>query len=105
MENKIKKSDIFQSKVVAQPENKLFRFSLGQALYDEGDMEAAVPELQYCTDSRDDWMLPHILLGKALIEIGRKTEAKNILKTALNLAITQHHEGPKDELRCILADL
>ena len=105
MENKIKKSDIFQSKVVSQPENKLFRFSLGQALYDEGDMEAAIPELQFCADSRDDWMLPRILLAKALIDIGRNTEAKNILKTALNLAITQHHEGPKDELRCILADL
>jgi Flp pilus assembly protein TadD len=105
VENKIKKSDIFRSKVLAQPENKLFRFSLGQALYDEGNMEAAVPELQFCADSRDDWMLPHILLGKALIEIGRRTEAKNILKTALKLAITQNHEGPEDELRCILADL
>ena len=105
MENKIKNSDIFQSKVVSQPENKLFRFSLGQALYDEGDMEAAIPELQFCADSRDDWMRPRILLAKALIDIGRNTEAKSILKTALNLAITQHHEGPKDELRCILADL
>ena len=100
-----KKSDVFQAKVVVQPANKLFRFSLGQALYDEGNMEAAVPELQYCADSREDWMLPRILLGKALIEIGRKTEAKNILKTALKLAIAQNHEGPADELRCILADL
>ena len=105
MKKQIKKSNIFKSKVAVQPANKLFRFSLGQALYDEGDMEAAIPELQYCADSRSDWMLPHILLGKALIEVGCKTEAKNILKTALNLAITQNHKVPEDELRCILADL
>ena len=105
MKNRIKKSDIFQPKVDTQPENRLFRFSLGQALYEEGDMEAAVPELQFCSNSREDWMLPRILLGKALIETGHKSEAKRILKTALKLAITQHHEGPVEELRSILADL
>ena len=62
----MKKSEIFLPKVAAKPDNMLFRFSLGQALYDEGTTEAAIPHLQSCTDSRDDWMLPRILLGKSL---------------------------------------
>ncbi len=83
----------------------LFRFSLGQALYEEGDTAAAIPHLQRCADSRDDWMLPRILLGKALLQHGREKEAKPILETALELAIAQHHDDPAGELRGILADM
>ena len=105
MKKHIKKSDIFQSKVEAQPVNRLFRFSLGQALYEEGDIEGSVPHLERCVESSEDWMLPRILLGKALIDIGREAEAKSFLETALKLAILQRHEGPTNELRCILAEL
>ena len=105
MKKHIKKSDIFQSKVEAQPDNRLFRFSLGQALFEEGDIKGSIPHLELCVESREDWMLPRILLGKALIEIGRVTEAKNFLETALKLAALQKHDDPANELRCILADL
>ena len=79
--------------------------SLGQALYEEGATAAAIPHLQRCADSRDDWMLPRILLGKSLLQIGRDAEAKPILKTALELAVAQHHDDPAAELRTMLADL
>ncbi len=101
----MKKSEIFLPKVEAKPDNMLFRFSLGQALYEEGDTVAAIPHLQRCADSRDDWMLPRILLGKALLQNTRHTEAKPILETALQLAIVQHHDDPAAELRDLLADL
>lgn len=101
----MKKSEIFLPKVEAKPDNILFRFSLGQALYDEGDTEAAIPHLQRCADSRDDWMLPRILLGKAMLQDGQSTEAKPILEHALRLAVEQHHDDPAAELREILADL
>ena len=99
------KSEIFLPKVEAKPDNMLFRFSLGQALYEEGDTAAAIPHLHLCADSRDDWMLPRILLGKALLQNGQDPEAKPILETALQLAIVQHHDDPAAELRGILADL
>ena len=105
MKKHIKKSDIFQSKVETQPDNRLFRFSLGQALYEEGDIKRSIPHLKLCIESREDWMLPRILLGKALIDIGRITEAKNYLETALKLAVLQKHDGPANELSCILAEL
>lgn len=100
----MKKSEIFQPKVQASPDNMLFRFSLGQALYDEGDTLACTDHLQKCADSREDWMLPRILLGKALIQNGQATEAEPILKAALQLAIDQRHDEPAEELRNILAD-
>jgi predicted Zn-dependent protease len=101
----MKKSEIFLPKVAAKPDNMLFRFSLGQALYDEGTTEAAIPHLQSCTDSRDDWMLPRILLGKALLQHGQADRAKLILEHALQLAVSQHHDEPAKELRSILEDL
>ena len=101
----MKKSEIFLPKVEAKPDNLLFRFSLGQALYEEGATAAAIPHLQRCADSRDDWMLPRILLGKSLLQIGRDAEARQILKTALELAVAQHHDDPAAELRTMLADL
>ncbi len=101
----MKKSEIFLPKVEAKPDNMLFRFSLGQALYDEGDTNAAIPHLQRCADSRDDWMLARILLGKALLADGQTETAKPILENALELAVVQHHDDPAEELRAILADL
>lgn len=101
----MKKSQIFLPKVEAKPENMLFRFSLGQALYEEGETADAIPHLQICSDSRDDWMLPRILLGKAMLANGQDNKAKPILETALGLAVVQHHDDPAAELRGILADL
>lgn len=98
------KSEIFLPKVEANPENMLFRFSLGQALYEEGQSVAAIPHLEKCAESRDDWMLPRILLGKALLQNGQAERAKPILEKALELAIAQHHEDPAAELREMLAD-
>ena len=101
----MKKSQIFQAKVNEQPDNSLFRFSLGQALHEEGAAAESIPHLQHCADSREDWMLPRILLGKALLQNGQTKEAKPILQLALRLAVEQHHDDPAEELRALLADL
>ena len=99
------KSELFRPKVEAKPDNMLFRFSLGQALYEEGETQAAIPHLQRCADSREDWMLARILLGKALLANGHTERAKVILEHALTLAIDQHHDDPAEELRALLSDL
>lgn len=100
----MKKSEIFLPKVASDPDNRLFRFSLGQALYDEGQTAAAIPHLLHCANSRADWMLPRILLGKAYLQTGQTTAAKPVLEAALDLAIEQNHDDPAAELRSILAD-
>jgi len=94
----------FQALVEQNPENEMFRFSLGQALVQEDKPGDAIPHLQVCVDRKPDWMMPHILLGKSLLADGQRAAARPILAAALELAVTQNHETPEGELRALLAD-
>lgn len=95
----------FQTLVERQPENELFRFSLAQALVSDGRAADAIPHFEACVAKKADWMMPRILLGKLLFQLGRRAEAKPLLEAALRLAIEQHHEDPERELRALLAEL
>ncbi len=95
----------FQTLVSQQPGNELFRFSLAQALTEEGRPADAIPHLELCAAKRADWMVARILLGKALLGVGRRDEARRRLEEALHLAVEQHHEEPEAELRGLLQDL
>ena len=88
-----------------EPDNELFRFSLAQALVTEGRGAEAVPHFEACAAKKADWMMPRILLGKLLLQLGRRAEAQPLLAAALRLAIDQHHEDPERELRALLADV
>jgi predicted Zn-dependent protease len=95
----------FQSLVDKQPENELFRFSLAQALMAEHREADAIAHLEICVAKKADWMMPRILLGKLLLSLGRRAEAKPPLEAALRLAVEQNHEDPERELRALLADM
>ena len=96
------RSQRFQDLVEQNPENELFRFSLAQSLLKENRLTEAEPHLRLCIEKKPDWMVAWILLGKALLELDRKQEARPILEEALRLAIDQHHEEPEAELRALL---
>ena len=95
----------FAALVAQQPENEMFRFSLAQALLRENQPEAALAHLEFCSRKKADWMMARILLGKALLSLGRRAEARPWLEEALQLAVEQSHEDPERELRALLADL
>ena len=95
----------FQALVASQPQNPLFRFSLAQSLAGESRPAEALPHFEFCVASRADWMMPRILLGKLLLQLGRPAEAKPLLTDALSLAVEQHHEDPERELRALLAEI
>lgn len=99
------RSDIFQTKLEADPNNPLLRFSLGQALFTEERYAEAQPHLRACCEHREDWMLAKILLAKALLQTGEAATARPLLEDALQLSITQHHEGPEAEIRALLEDI
>ncbi len=99
------RAEQFAELVRQQPGNALFRFSLAQALLADGRPADAVVHLEACAASRADWMMPRILLGKALRQLGRGPEAKPVLTAALDLALAQQHEDPERELRALLAEL
>ena len=93
----------FAELVAKQPDNELFRFSLAQALLAENRQADAVAHLVACAQKKPDWMMPRILLGKTLLHLGRRAEARLWLEAALHLAVTQDHEDPEAELRALLA--
>jgi predicted Zn-dependent protease len=95
----------FAAAVTRQPNNELFRFSLAQALVADNRAAEAVPHFEFCVAAKTDWMMPRILLGKTLLQLGRRPAAKLQLADALRLAVEQHHEDPERELRALLADL
>lgn len=95
----------FQALVGRQPANEMFRFSLAQALAAEGRGAEAVPHFEVCVARKADWMMARILLGKLLLQLGRKAEARVQLEDALRLAVEQHHEDPERELRMILREV
>jgi uncharacterized protein HemY len=99
------RSDTFKKMVAKAPENELFRFSLGQALFEEESFEESLEHLEFCRQKKPDWMMPRILLGKARIRLGQPAEARLVLNEALSLAVEQHHEAPEAELRGLLGDL
>lgn len=97
--------DYFLNKIKEEPENKLFRFSLSKIYFDNGLYKESLPHLEKCAELQEDWMLPRILLGKAMIELGKLKDADRILKQALDLAINQNHEDPRDEVLKLLEGL
>ncbi len=99
------KSEKYKTLLTANPENELFRFSLGQALMEEGDPNEALSMFENCLKKKPEWMLASILKAKCLIAIDRKNEAKSELQRALKLAIEQEHEGPEAEVRKLLETL
>jgi predicted Zn-dependent protease len=99
------RTDQFLALVARQPDNELFRFSLAQALAADGRGAEAIEHYQICVAKKSDWMMPRILLGKLLVSLGRRAEARPLLEDALRLAVAQAHEDPERELRALLADL
>ena len=99
------RTETFASLVARQPDNELFRFSLAQALAADDRGAEAVAHFEYCVAKKSDWMMPRILLGKTLVGLGRRAEAKPWLEQALQLAIAQSHEDPERELRAMLTEL
>lgn len=99
------RSPQFAALVAQQPDNELFRFSLAQALLAENRPAAALEHLEKCARQKPEWMMPRILLGKALVGLGRKPEAKPWLESALHLAVAQDHDDPAQELRALLGEL
>lgn len=99
------RSEQFAALVEKAPTNEMFRFSLAQALVADGRGEDAIVHYRFCVEKKTDWMMARILLGKLLIQLGRRSEAKPWLEEALKLALEQNHEDPERELRALLSDL
>ena len=98
------RSSLFRKELEEHPHNSLFRFSLAQALFEEGSLTESMNELQSCLKERPDWMIASLLLGKAKIKAGELQEARAILETTIKIAQGQNHEDPEEEARALLLE-
>ena len=98
-------SERFAPLIQSNPDNEMFRFSYGEALFTEEKYQECLEHLEFCVRKKSDWMIPHILLGKAHIALGQRDDAIPYLQKALNLARQQHHEDPEAEVKGLLEDL
>ena len=84
----------YQKMLEQNPDNELTRFSLGKALFDEGDYAAAKEHLALALANKPDWMVVQILLARCELNLGNKAAAKPALERAKELAVKQGHIGP-----------
>ena len=87
------------------PGNELARYHLAQAYFDAGDHARAAEHLRPLCANKPDWMVVHILLGKCLLALGETAEGQRALEHARDLAVAQHHDGPREELEELLKTL
>lgn len=87
------------------PDNELARYSLAQSYFDANDFASAAEHLRPLCAKKPEWMVVHILLGKCLLAAGEPAEAKRLFAHAHQLAIAQHHNGPREELEDLLKTL
>ncbi len=95
----------YESLLEKRPDDELVQFSLGKALYDAGRVPEAEKHLRLALEAKPDWMVVTMLLAKIALERGDKVAARKLYEQGLELAITQEHDGPRDEIRAILVKL
>ena len=94
-----------QAKLEKYPNNELARFSLGKACFDLGHFLPAKEQFALALARKPDWMVAQILLGKCELALGNRPAAKAAFERARQLAIEQHHEGPRTEMEQALAEM
>ena len=75
--------DKFRKLVDLDPDDALSRFALGQALFRDATPEAtreAVEHLTIANQAAPDHLATYHILGQALIKLGRKDEARSVLR-------------------------
>ncbi len=91
-----------QKMVEQYPDNELARFSLGKALFDEGQHAAALEHLLRALAGQPDWMAVQILVARCELMLGDKAAARVSLEKARQLAIRQGHVGPLAQVEELL---
>ena len=101
--------DAFRQMVAKNPRGFLGRFGLGNKLIQEGGpLEEIVEHLTVATQLDPTHVASHLALGRTLIKLGRKDEAKPILTAGIDAALSGRSNGGGDlvpELQQLLRTL
>jgi Tfp pilus assembly protein PilF len=95
----------FTRMVEENPGNELARYSLGKALFDQGDYAAAREHLRVAMSHKPDWMAAQILLARCELNLDNKAAARPALEYAMELARKQGHVGPLAQVEELMKQL
>jgi tetratricopeptide (TPR) repeat protein len=95
----------FQTLVDDDPENELALFSLGQALQEARRPAEAEGFLKRAYVLQPDLMMAWYRRGECLVQLGRWEEAREMAQRTLDLAISQHHVGPRQDAEEMLEEI
>jgi len=89
--------DSFRQMVAKNPRGFLGRFGLGNKLLQEGgNLEEVVEHLTVATQLDPTHVASHLALGRALIGLGKRKEAKPVLTAGIIAALSGRSNGGQD---------
>jgi predicted Zn-dependent protease len=101
--------EAFRQMVAKNPKGFLGRYGLGNKILQEGgNVEEAVEHLRVAVQLDPVHVASHLALGRALIKLGKKDEAKPVLKAGIDAAASGRSNGGVDlipEMRALLQSL
>ena len=101
--------DAFRQMVAKNPKGFLGRYGLGNKILQQGsDFEEAVEHLTVATQLDPTHVASHLGLGRALVSLGRKDEAKPVLQAGIDAARSGRSNGGGDlvpEMEALLQTL
>ncbi|HYM37437.1 MAG TPA: tetratricopeptide repeat protein [Nitrospiraceae bacterium] len=101
--------DAFRQMVAKNPNGFLGRYGLGNKILQEGgNIEEAVEHLRVAVQLDPVHVASHLALGRALVKLGRKDEAKPVLKAGIDAASSGRSNGGADlipEMHALLQSL
>jgi predicted Zn-dependent protease len=101
--------DAFRQMVAKNPNGFLGRYGLGNKILQEGgDLREATEHLRVAVQLDPTHVASHLALGRALIGLGRRDDAKPILKAGIDVALSGRSNGGVDlvpEMQALLQTL
>jgi tetratricopeptide (TPR) repeat protein len=101
--------EAFRQMVAKNPKGFLGRYGLGNKILQQGsNLDEAVEHLTVATQLDPTHVASHLGLGRALISLGRKDEAKPILQAGIAVARSGRSNGGGDlvpEMEALLRTL
>jgi Flp pilus assembly protein TadD len=100
--------DAFRQMVAKNPQGFLGRYGLGNKLIQNGNLAEAVEHLTIATQLDPTHVASHLGLGRALVSLGRKDEAKPVLQAGIDAARSGRSNGGGDlvpEMQALLETL
>ena len=89
--------DAFRQMVAKNPNGFLGRYGLGNKILQEGgNLDEAVEHLRVAVQLDPVHVASHLALGRALIALGKKDDAKPILQAGIDAALSGRSNGGRD---------